>query len=383
MKRVFLIAFAAVVILTFQACKDSGNGPENKNGELTDLGFLPAEVTITADFQPMVYFNGYLLTGTSDGIWRCNITTGEWSRGGLEGRSITALFVHPEINNKIYAGVHSDYSATTKSLFISDDGGTIWHEATTPVFNTLDNYYEDYLCFAVRPGQPQHIYANLLGGSMIAVSTDGGESWNRMNYKEESYFAYPCNITFMPDNADVIIQGSESPLDCAWLGQYEINESDPVILENFTKLVDIDTWSNRRPNELLTYSYTGDNIYVGQEGALSKVNGTSVKFIFKHEGSHKSIPSDEDLYYTYVKGIWVDPDNTDHIIFGGMLNNDTQPMQLYETYNEGITISRFTDKCGMENPCLLKIVPAPDLPALLFEDQNTGKVKIMLMTFTD
>lgn len=376
MKRTIVIAIIMLCFLLIAGCSKD----KEKRGMLVDLGFIPADVTVHTGFQPMAYYNGGIFVATSDGVWRCNVDNGEWSRSGLDGMNITAVYCHQDIPGRLFAGVATDLVSTTKTLYLSDDGGSSWHAADKPVFSQFENSYENYYCFAVRPGHPQEIYSNLQGGTVIAVSTDGGETWQRMNYMEESYVSDPCNIVFLPDKADMIFQGAESPLDYAWLGRYEIGDGDPVMLGNFTQLVDLSTWGNRRPNELQTCEYTGDNIYVGQEGALSKVNGQSVKFIFNHSGGGKETDADDDLYYTYVKGIWVDPHDTDHIIFGGMLNNNIQPMQLYETFDEGKTIYRYTDKCGMENPCLLKIVSTPSAPALLFEDQNAGKVKVMLYT---
>lgn len=376
MTRLYSVFILLIVLVSFDGCDVSET--KTGKGSLIDYGFIPADVTINPCFQQMIFNKNSLFVGTSDGIWECNITTCEWSKCGLEGMKITSLYKHPEIEDRFFAGVSSDNTSTYKTLYISEDGGTNWHTADAPVFDSLDDHYEDYYCFAARPGYPEQIYTNLVGGTMIAVSTDYGETWHRCNYAEESYISDPCNIVFLPDNPDVIFQGAESPLDDAWLGRYDINNNDPVILESFTKLVNSSIWSNRRPNELQTYDYAGQNIYIGLEGALAKVNGNSSTFIFKCEAAKKETNSDETLLYTYVKGIWVDPENTRHILFGGQLNNDVQPMQLYETYDEGATIDRYTDIYGMENPCLIKIVPTATLPALLFKDQHLKKVKVLL-----
>lgn len=364
-----LTVFILISILLLSGCKkDDGLVPGN--GTFTDYGFIPAEVTVIAEIQSMIFNDGCLFVPTTDGIWKCNLTTREWVRSGLEGKSVESIYKHPEIANSFFAGVSTDNTSSFKTLYLSDDGGESWHAAANPVYNNLDDCYEDYECFAARPGHPEQIYANLAGGAMIAVSTDGGENWIRMNHADESYMGYPCNIVFLPGEGDVIYQGAEAPLDCARLGSFNINSSDPVTLEDFTIIIDWDTWSNRRPNELQTYDFTGNSLYVGQEGALSIVNGTSTRFIFKSE-------DDNNNPYTYIKGIWVDPDNPKHLLFGGMLNNEVQPMQLYETYDEGETIYRFTDKFGMENPCVLELTATSTYPAILISDLRRNKVKVL------
>jgi hypothetical protein len=127
------------------------------------------------------------------------------------GMTITAIYKHPEVENTFFAGVRSDYSASFKTLYISKDGGKNWKAAANPIYSNHSGRYEEYMCFAARPGHPDHIYANLDGGTTIAVSTDGGNNWARMNNMEYSYFGYSSNIVFLHGNPDVIFQGSEHP----------------------------------------------------------------------------------------------------------------------------------------------------------------------------
>ncbi len=242
--------------------------------------------------------------------------------------------------------------------------------AIQPVYDNHNHRYEAYVCFAARPGHPDHIYANLENGKTIAISTDGGYIWTRMNDMDYSFFGYQSNIAFLPGFPDVIFQGSETPWDFAWLGRYEIDNANPVVLGKFTTIIDAETWSNRRPKKLMTYEHTPGSLYVGQEGALSKVTGTTNKFIFKRNVG--------EFPYTYVYGIWVNPRRTDHILFGGGLNNIEQPLQLFETTDEGATIHQFTDKMGLENPVVMDIIHTEHYPAILLNDRGADKVKLVL-----
>lgn len=369
-KSAFTI-LTVVAVLILEGChKENGSVQEPGNGSFIDCGAIPAQVSAhRAEFQTAVYNDNCVFVATSDGIWKNNLSSKEWSRSGLEGKCITAIYKHPSIADKFFAGVMSDYSPSMKTIYISTDGGTTWNESNSPVFDDYEDHYENYLCFAVRPGHPEHIYANLEGGTMIAVSTDGGLTWARRNYDKESYAGDQSNITFIPGNDKILYQGSESPLDDAWLGKYDINISDPVFLENFSRIVGIDTWSNRRPDELQTNSYTGNNIYVGQEGALSKVSGTESRFIFKSDGSN--------FPYTYVYAIWVDPDNTNHLLFGGAIKQGGE-MNMYETYDEGRTITRFTDTFGFLKPDVREIISTDTYPAIIISDDEGTTVKLFL-----
>lgn len=368
--KVFIISLITSIAFLASCSKKDGSTPTPNRAEFIDQGYIPASVSTPNDFQSAAYCDGYVFVATNDGLWKNHLATKQWTRAGLDGKYITAIYKHPTVSNLLFAGVKTDYTPTCKTLYISRDGGMSWTPASGIIYDSLNGCYENYSCFAVRPNNPNHIYANLEGGPMIAVSVDGGDTWKRMNKAEESSIGYQSAIAFLPDKPDLIYQGSENPLDDAWLARYDIDASDPTLLTNFTKIVDINTWSNRRPNELVSYSYTGNSLYVGQEGALSKVTGTTCKLIFK---------SDDNNYpYTYIKGIWVDPNNTQHVVFGGALNNNVQPMQLYETYDEGATIIRYENKLGLANPQVQKIVATNTYPAILLNDQGANKVKLVL-----
>ncbi|TVQ11254.1 MAG: hypothetical protein EA361_12865 [Bacteroidetes bacterium] len=349
------------------------NTPISGKGSFTDHGFIPAILSAgpdVAEFQSIIYYDDYVFVATSDGIWKNHLPTREWSRSGLDGKVITAIYNHPEIAGRFFAGVGSDLSPLFKTLYISNDGGMRWVPATRPVYDNHNHRYEAYVCFAARPGHPDHVYANLENGKTIAISTDGGYNWTRMNDMDYSYFGYQSNIAFLHENQNTIYQGSETPMDFAWLGRYEIDNDNPVVLDKFTTIIDIETWSNRRPKKLMTYQHTPGSLYVGQEGALSKVTGSTNKFIFKRNVG--------EFPYTYMYGIWVNPNKTDHILFGGGLNDNEQPMQLFETSDEGTTIHRFTDKMGLENPVVMDIIQAKNYPAILLNDKGADRVKLVL-----
>lgn len=343
-----------------------------------DLGFIPKTITVSTPFQPMIYYDGYVFVATSDGVWKNKISTKEWTPSGLEGKEITALYQHPEDAKKFYAGVMSESLASEPTLYISSDAGATWVAAGDPIFSEFEGEYEPYYCFAVRPGNPNHIYANMKGGAMIAVSTDGGDTWQRMNYLDDAYIGYTSCIAFIPGASDYIYQGSENPLDDAWLAHYTIDSEDPVLLGDFTKIIDMEDWDNRRPNQMKTYNYTGNNIYVGNEGALSKITDGALTYIYY-------VPTISDEPYTYVSGIWVNPSNTNHILFGGVTNGGGPDLLLFETQDEGINNIRIDEDFGFTQPKVCDIISAEQYAAILIEEyygsSAPSKVKVVLYDY--
>lgn len=383
-KNIIGILFSGFVLIFglmfFQNCsriKNSAGEERAGKGSFTDLGFIPSPLSAgnpsgAAEFHASIFQNGFLYIATTDGIWKIDIFKKVWSRSGLPGNIITALYKHPTISGKFFAGIKSDQSTTLKTLYISSDAGQNWM-AVNPLFDTFNNRYEEYYSFAVRPNNPNHIFANL-SGATIAVSTDGGINWTRMNNEPESFFGYQSNIVFLPSESNKIYQGSENPIDDAWLASYDLNLSNPVLMTNFTKIIEgmSGPFSNKRPTDLSTYSYTGDSIYIGQEGGLSKVTNGQIKFIMNASGK------DENKFpYSYIYGVWVDPKNTNHIVFGGATNGAIDKMQLYETYDEGSSIVRLQETFGISLPEIVDIVDTNNGIAITINDSGSSRVKVI------
>ena len=377
MKYKFSILLVFCTFLILLGCESNDdNEPIPVQGEFIDQGYIPVDVEIsyaTTPFQAAIFHDGFVFVATSDGLWKNNLTTKEWSRAGFQGEEITLIFQHPTIESKLFAGIRSTEEHQVKPLHISEDGGQSWEAVEDPILLSAGGY-ENYTCLAVRPGHPNQIYANMEGGPMIAISLDGGMHWERMNYGEEDYFGYTSNIAFLPEDPDHLFQGSENPLDIAWLGRYDINPADPVLLENFTMILDLEDWGNRRPTELKTFPFEPNTLYVGQEGALSKITGETSEFIYLAEEG-------DDSPYSYIYGIWVNPDNPNHVIFGGSLNHTEQPMSLYETSKDGNTVNRIEDKLGFDNPQIFEIVDTDTYPAIVINDFGKMRVKLLLYKY--
>lgn len=357
---------------------DSDKLPVPGNGTLVDYGYIPQQVDMEngASFQAAVYYQNAVYVATSDGLWKNELATKTWSRAGLEGKDVICVYQHPGRPQTFFAGLGYHNGPDVKTVYISTDGCQTWNPASAPVYDNLDNRYEPYVCFAARPGHPDQIFANLAGGAMMAVSKDGGQTWNRSDYAEESYMGYPCVIAFLPNDANHVYQSGEAPLDVSWLAKIEIDPADPVRQKGRTELFGLDEWENRRCNQLSVFPGLPNTLYVGQEGALSKVTGNKFKFVFKvpigeHETGH-------DLPYSYIKGIWVDKSNPSHLLFGGRTQDEMSDLRLYETYNEGKTIAHISDPLGMTEPDVVEILDTGTHPVLVVYDVAQSKVRLLM-----
>ena len=357
----------AIVIL-FSNCKKSSSTPPDNKGyefsELVDYGEIPYVTEATP--HQMIYYNSQLFAGTDDGIWKTDLTNKTWSRTGLDGKAIIGLYNFPEMANRLFAATKST-GASDKSLYQSNNGGASWEPVTAPIFDSLNKRYENYYDIKVRPGFPDQLYANVEGVT-IAISKDGGQTWNRQNYERSSTFGYNAFINFLPGNSNEIFQGAEAPLDFAWLAKYHINENDPVKLGPWQRIIGNNLeWSNKRPNCIEVFPSNPAVMYVGMEGGVAKVEGTQWSYLFEGGKEPDHFP------YTYVKGIWLDPGNNKHLIFGGGVNGVNTSLSLYETHDEGATIVQLKDLLGMEDPEIVTIVSTNPYPALLVRIRGGNK----------
>lgn len=363
MRRILFNVILSFVIIS------CNTDPINPSREIIDYGYVS---TSTASSPArMFYHSGEIYVGSDDGIWKINLVEKIWKRSGLTGKKITALYKHPAVDGKFFAGVESTGPAY-KSFYISDDSGLNWQAATSPVFSDINNRYETYSDIRARPGNHNQLFANLTG-TTIAVSKDGGLTWNRQNYMNDSYFGDNCVINFLADNTNEVYQGAEAPLDHAWLGKYIINSTDPVLTGNLQRIIgDNYEWENRRPNCLETFTNTPGIFYAGLEGALAKVTGSQWIYLFKGSTAPDNFP------YAYIEGIWVDPADSRHIIFGGGVNGSNTSLSLFETFDEGQHIEQLGDKRGMADPEVIDIVAAGNYAAVLIVDKNDNRMRLLL-----
>ncbi|HEY0676838.1 MAG TPA: hypothetical protein VGD17_01085 [Chitinophagaceae bacterium] len=367
-----LISLLTVVIV-FAGCKKNNRTPIQD--KFIDYGYVSAVSSVAVvSTALMVYHQGEIFVASNDGVWKIGLTEKIWRRAGLAGKKVNVLYSHPEIAGKFFAAIESG-GPTEKSLYISADAGVTWQAAASPVFDSRNNIYESFSDIRARPGHPNQIFANL-SGITISVSKDGGETWNRQNYNTDSYFGINCVINFREGSAGEIYQGAEAPLDHAWLGKYSIDATDPVKLGTLDQFIGKNyEWENRRPNCLETFRSNPGVLYAGLEGALIKIEGTQWKYIFKSTGT-------DILPYAYITGVWLNPSNKKHIIFGGGVNGTNTSLSLFETYDEGVTITHINDKLGMTDPAVIDIIATENYPAILVRDNgNERRMRLLLYKY--
>src|SRR5690606_14515953 len=129
-------------------------------------------------------------------------SVGVWKFLGLENETVTAIAVHPQKTNIIFAGTGKDFSAGIPGrLYRSDDCGETWQVLFEGVGDA-----QSVKQILFDPDNPNIIYAN---PHPILKSTDGGSTWKdissgiRLDWETSVQ-----SIAIDPANSNIIYAGT-------------------------------------------------------------------------------------------------------------------------------------------------------------------------------
>lgn len=370
------ISIYLIALILFGCSKDDESSKLEQ--KITDLGTVPVELASQPTYQLVEVHNSEVFVGTKSGVWKKHIfNKTPWISAGLENMQVYTLINDSDNSSRFFAG--GDYGKENSvPFYYSSNGGKTWEQSQSSPFNEWEEKYEPFYNLTIRPNSPDIIYANMSGTS-ISVSVDGGKSWRLANRATETNFGYPSLIHFMPNTPDALYQGSEAVLDQATVGRYTIDKNDPTMIgESDVFIGENYELENRRPNCMYSSVGNPDVMYLGLEGALIKTDGKDWTYIFKSD--------EESKYpYAYIKGIWVNPMNTSHIIFGGGVNGINESLSLFETTDEGKTIKEIELGITFEDPDVLSIMPIDaesGALAILISENKEGVKKLRVIIYS-
>jgi len=120
----------------------------------------------------------------------------QWRRAGLHGADVRALIADPAAPDTLYLGTSSG------EVYVSHDGAKSW---TNPRYGTpFPNYVVDNLVID-REGRLWAASWGLWGGGVIAVSSDGGRTWERRDAGLEDFSVRA--IALDPNDARFVVVG--------------------------------------------------------------------------------------------------------------------------------------------------------------------------------
>ena len=300
-----------------------------------DLGVIP---TIRAAASLLVVGNEILI-GTNDGVWRRPLASGDWMRSGLSGIDVRVLRSWSSTTGRlaevVFAGGDPGHVAGAFPFHWSADGGRTWsgsanglQEAGTgrsiPVADLA-------LQSAGHADQLPILYA-AMSGTTIARSLDGGRNWRYVVGSPAFHATYDCYLHIAGGGPTLLYHGCEAPLDFAWVAAYELSPKESLGPRFIVAPDGSAGIGNRRPNGFTRSNVDPTVVYCGLEGGVIALHRREWTWVWRG-------PSPEGRY-TYVRSVWIDPDNHGHRFFGGgRTSGDPKRAGLLETYDGGETVA--------------------------------------------
>lgn len=331
---------------------DTSSSCHHSDTTWRDLGAIPS----VSNAHAALVLGSSILVGTADGVWKHALDgSGSWQRIGAPGLDVRVLRSLPGSPDTIFAGGDPGAQAGVIPFYRSDDGGATWSPGASGLFDDFGGSWIAMADLAIQPAVASAdtstpplpvLYANMSGTS-IARSRDLGNTWQYVVGSATHYLNSDCVIAILPAAPDTLYQGCEAPLDDAWIGVYDIGDTTST-LGQAHHITDISTGpgiGNRRPNGFATFSWDPASLYAGLEGGLVVVHGTDWQWLWQAPESGGSAAG----AYTYVRAIWLDPKDPNHLLFGGGgAQEDSVRDGLHETHDRGATAPTVGDTSAVD-----------------------------------
>jgi photosystem II stability/assembly factor-like uncharacterized protein len=229
----------------------------------------------------VVVSDGLILAGTTDGLWRSADNGQTWKKAGknLTNRHVRWMAATPNLPSAILVGTEP------AGIFVSNDGANSWR--TTPEVSELRDAYGWFLPYSPKAG--------CVRGFAIAAS---GPDSNRI------YAAVEVGGVLVSENRGKtwrLVDGSD--------GKPDINRELGTLVHPDVHSIAVHTSSS----DLITAA-TGGGLYRSTDGGKSW----------------------KSLYRCYIRAVWVDPSDPQHII-GGPADGVSQNGRIEESYDGGKT----------------------------------------------
>jgi photosystem II stability/assembly factor-like uncharacterized protein len=266
-------------------------------------------------------FDGALYAGTKNGLYRKQLSGGNWTQL-LNGKIVSEMLVlHKDtILVSVAQGQTGDPYAA--GIFRTTNGGQQW-ERFQSGFQTFENVPITPFVMVEAPSSST-IFAT--GSYLIAKSTNRGRTWQPVTGGYDMIGMGTHFITFDPSNPQNVWSGGENTI----LQPYILKSTDSG---NNWNNIQIDVGGDNACYDLAV-DYTNSNaVYVGMEGLIIKTvdGGQEWKTVFS--------PTTQPYFY----GIETTPRDQNVVYAVGASNtHDPMPLKLYISTNKGDSWQTYT-----------------------------------------
>jgi hypothetical protein len=284
-------------------------GPGNIGGRIRAIVVKPGDP------------NTMWLGATSGGIWKTTDggTTWQPMDDFMPTLAVSSMVLSPSDSNTLLAGTgegffETAYGSSNKSaiqgagVFRSRDGGITWSQ----IPSTANSNWVSVNRLAYQPGNSNVVLAAT--GTGIYRSTDGGDNWTLVN-PTETY-----DIDFDPSNGQNAVAGTRG------IGALYSTDGGQT-WNQATGMTGVRTE--------VAYAPSNTSIVYATLSTTGSVNNDNLNVYRSTDGGHTFVlrgASTVTTYSAYNVALWVNPTNSDNILYGGV--------NLYRSTDGGNTRSQ-------------------------------------------
>lgn len=261
-----------------------------------------------------------------DGVYKSMDGGKTWKNVGLQkSEHIAKIIVHPKNSNVVYAAAQGPLwgPGGDRGLYKTTNGGESWEQIlkiseNTGVTDVVMDPRDPDVMYAAAYQRRRHVWTLVNGGPEGAIhkTTDGGKTWVKLTEGLPSGDIGRIGLALPPSNPDIVYALIETPDGGGFYRS--TNRGASWEKRSFYK-----SSSAQYYQELFCDPYNADRVYSAETYTKVTEDGgktwTNLSLKYRHVDDH---------------AIWIDPDNTDHILIGG-------DGGLYETYDRAQTFRHF------------------------------------------
>lgn len=258
--------------------------------------------------------------GYGDGIYKSVDGGQSWKNMGLkESRQTGGIVIDPRNSDVVFVAAEGSAwgPGGDRGLYKTTDGGKTWNKTLhisehTGVNNVIMDPKDPDVLYLTTEQRRRHVFTKIGGGPETAVykSTDNGETWRKIMKGLPSVHLGGMGIAVSPADHNVLYLIVEAAEDKG--GFFRSDDRG----ESWKKMSDHNA-SGQYYNEIIADPVDVNKVYSME--TVSKVTTDGGK-TWKSLGRSNRHVDDHAL--------WIDPDNTDHLIIGG-------DGGVYETFDAG------------------------------------------------
>lgn len=293
MKHLGWLFIIVISIVLSPGCRDNF-----KDGSLEDS--LPGWVSIGLEgkfVETLIVTPDALYAGADDpvtltpgGVFKKDLSSGEWVSLGLSDKIVRSIYVHPALPEVIYAVTSSTGLDEGLMLYRSKDSGGTW----SPIQIGMEWPWQ----ITGSPVDPLCLFA---AGDRLYRSTDGGESWQLL---QDQYWNLKIHSVDVPAPGALYAGGGNPAFQPKLLKSTDDGET-------WTDLSNFRDAGITGDNDVMSLAIHLDDpriLYVGMEGSLIRsIDGGA---------TWEGLLSPGDTGFV---GTIFDPNDPDHIFTGGWI----------------------------------------------------------------